>query len=187
VERALVAACVFGFVSISAHAAPPADALNQIEAKMHKEGPRAVLQAIWNTPQFEYVLDGVASGKSGWFEIGLELIQISDAGATSMLRESFALALVRSPVKVLIAQADGKLASSIEALCRSPFVDEPPVGFRAFFNAAEKSLTRVKDQRVVQLRDQCLENLRKGRELYLTMSNSPSQPTPKTGAAERTR
>ena len=107
---------VLGFL-LAPHLAGANDALSALEDRIKSEGSRAVLMEIWNTAEFGAVLDGIASGNNRWLKVGFELRRQSDAGVTSMLRESFALALIPAPSLVLSAQKQGRLNFTIEELC----------------------------------------------------------------------
>ena len=89
---------------LTSHMVGANDVLSELETRINSDGPRAVLMDIWNTVKFGALLDGIASGDERWLEVGFELRSESDAGATSMLRESFAMALISAPSSVLKAQ-----------------------------------------------------------------------------------
>ena len=153
------------------------DLLSELEDRISSEGPRAVLMDIWNTVKFGAVLDGIASGNERWMEVGIKLRSESDAGVTSMLRESFAMALITAPSLVLNAQKEERLKYTVEELCGSAFIDEPQIGYSAYFSKAELSVSGIKDKGLEGIKQRCLVELQKGRELYLKAPNQALQPT----------
>ena len=153
------------------------DVLSELESRISSEGSRAVLIDIWNTDNFGAVLDGIASGDERWLIVGYRLRNESDAGVTSMLRESFAMALIPAPSLVLKTQKEGRLKYSVEELCGSPFIDEPQIGFATFFSKALLSVRGIKDKDLEGIKQRCLEELQKGRELYIKAPNQALQPT----------
>ncbi|MFL1456384.1 hypothetical protein ACJO5Y_18235 [Marinobacter sp. GN3S48] len=142
------------------------ETLSKLEARINSEGARAVLSDIWNSPEFGDVLDSVASGDERWLEVGLALREESDAGVTTMLRESFALALISAPARILQYQENGKLGFSVEELCGSAFIDEPAMGYNAYFNAIEKSILAIRSSSLVETKEGCLKALNEGRKSY---------------------
>ncbi len=128
---------------------------------------------IWNTPDWDYVLAKVETGRRAWIIIAVKLYPGTDAGATEMLALALGEALVRAPRDVLIQSAS---TFGVESICSGPDVDDPryETRDRAVAAVAHRvtAVSKLHGSDVAALRASCLTALEDEKAL-LVRDNGP--------------
>ena len=138
----------------------PAD----VEQRMQHIGARGVVWELNRDGKWGQVINGIASGRSDWLKIVLQLSQGTDAGWSEELRDNLGLALPLNAPGVL-GSLDPKngVVSGVDSVCSMPF------GYNAFQSLpadfterAIRTVEAVHTPALARVRDRCLSVLHAG-------------------------
>ena len=127
------------------------------------------MEKIWNTPNWEYLLSRVETGRRAWIDVAAKLYPGTDAGSTEMLTLALGEALVHSPREVLI---QGASTFGVESICSGPDVDDHryETRDRAVAAVVERitAVRKLRGRDVAALRASCLRSLQAEKALLLS-------------------
>lgn len=156
VIKGLFASAVF-FISVSVLAAS-VPAPDDVLARIHREGGKAVLADLWeHDAEFEMVMRGIESANPRWLEVAQLLKPYSDAGLSESINMAVARALPLDPERVLRLIGHG---FELDLVCTSPF-DEPDVGVaEAYESKTLAALASLRDPDLKSIAAQCAERVK---------------------------
>jgi len=132
--------------------------LESLSAEIEQSGPKVVIKNLYSDFQaWDKLMGNIASGETEWLSIAVLLYPGSDAGTTSMLRQSVGLALVNNPTGVLRTAVP---TYGIRFVC-SGRADPLPTYEQALTELETQinSVKAIQDPQLIELRDKCLANL----------------------------
>lgn len=143
--RWLSVCALWAVVSTSAHALTPVAALSHVA----EVGAKQAVLDYYETPQWDHVVRGIASGDSDWLKVYTALRQAADAGAGEDLGDAIYEAVPKRPFKVLplLAESTGRTPRQ---LCTFTFESKlPDGGIGAYLDRLDRTLSQAstRDQR----------------------------------------
>jgi len=114
-----------------------------VMAQVQQKGPSAALALLFESPQWEPILDGVAGGGEGWLRVAEALRPVSDAASAEDLDNA-------------ISEALGPNALGVLRLVRNKVMPAEDACSRYGFMTQTRAATKVKMQRFVARRRQAV-------------------------------
>ena len=134
---------------------------NAVKTEIHKHGSKSVVNSIFNTKSWGIIINGIASGEPQWLDVAKLLASGSDAGSASELRDAVAWALPHSPKEVILLANEEWLFNDT---CSGPPVDEPPGGYKKYFELSIEAVTNISDPKLKRLKLECIKKLNAAKE-----------------------
>jgi hypothetical protein len=132
----------------------------EVEQAMEAEGPRAVVNRLWNSGDYEEVLRRMAAGDKRWVALAPALAQGADAAAAEGLSVALAQALPHNAEGVLRVLDPSRRALSPERVCGVPFVEGTDIDIPSFLAEATAAVSAVSSDRLQPAKAACLAELR---------------------------
>jgi hypothetical protein len=155
----------FGFASIvlvaacTSAAAPPA--ADRLAAEMKSESARPVVRRLWESGEYDRVLDRIAAGDSAFIALSPQLAAGADAGAAEGLGVALARALPKNALAVVSVLDRRRPAISPARVCGLPFVEGADIDVAGYRREAEAAVERVDGASLQDLKAACLTALRR--------------------------
>jgi hypothetical protein len=161
-----VALALFGLVSIrAAELLDPLLLLKEIESK----GPDFVYKNILIKEKWLAFVKNVESGKKPWLQVAAAIHPATDGGPSEALTLAAGVALIHSPKEVLLV-AGPELG--IEGVCGFPDMGNPQYDTQkktvSYLDARIKTVSKLSQPEIGQVRDQCLKFLEKTKSEVLS-------------------
>ena len=137
--RWLFVCALWSLASTSAHALTPAAALSHVS----DVGAKQAVLDYYETPQWDHVVRGIASGDSDWLKVYTALREAADAGAGEDLGDAIYAAVPKLPFNVLplLVESTGRTARQ---LCTFTFESRlPEGGIGAYLDRLDRSLAQA--------------------------------------------
>jgi hypothetical protein len=108
--------------------------------------------------EFNVVLSGIESADPAWLRVALLLKPFSDAGASESLDDAVALALPKSPERILSLVGHG---FDLKFICTSPFYEgEEPGVAEAYERKTLVALASIQEPRLKALAADCAKRVK---------------------------
>jgi hypothetical protein len=145
----------FAFSALAANTLTPSEVL----ARIQRQGGYKVLWDLWeHMGEFETLLSGIESADPAWLKVAVLLRPFSDAGASEGLDNAVALALPKSPERILSLVGNG---FNLELICTSPFFEpEKPGIAEAYERKTLIALSSVHEPRLKVLANECSKRVK---------------------------
>lgn len=150
---ALIVCVLIAGMAYSDEMAAPASIHRQIEEK----SARDVVKSLYGTPNWDRMIEGIASGEKSWLRVAVELAPGTDAGSSSELQDAVAWALPYAPERVI---AIAEKVERFRNVCSGPPVDFPSDDAKAYFAAAIDSVQKIVNPALAAAKRRCLAKLR---------------------------
>ena len=122
-------------------------------------GAKAVVDRLWNSEDYDRVMDKIDTGDARWVALAPLLAPGTDAGTAEELPIALAFALPRNPHAVLTVLA-GREGSFFVDVCTAPFIEDTVKDIPAYIKRARKAVAEVSDPALARIKAECLEKLR---------------------------
>lgn len=133
--------------------ATPEQVLRAIKAK----GQNAVLQSLWQEEAvFDSLLSHVEHGEQKWFGVWVKLRPFADGGQSESIDMAFARAIPHAPAAILKLIGNGL---ELQFVCTSPFIEPYPGVAEQYEVAAIKALSNVQDNKLQEVKRQCIRRV----------------------------
>ncbi|WP_416046881.1 hypothetical protein [Cupriavidus basilensis] len=127
-------------------------------ARIAKEGGHNVLWDLWeHEKDFGHVLSGIESGDTSWLKVATALRPFSDAGASLALDYAVALALPKTPNRVLALVGHG---FDLANICTSPFLEPEPGVAKEYERKSLAALSKVESPALAPIATACSKRVR---------------------------
>jgi hypothetical protein len=150
-------------------AAAPALTAAAVLADIHVRGPYAVVQSIWEKPEWGELLGKVETGQTAWLHVAVAIYPGTDAGSAEELTSAVGVALLHDPQQVLLSVAP---VLGLEGICSAPDTDDPrwPTREQVVANLDDRiaAVSHLSDRTVAAVRASCLKYLRENRALLMS-------------------
>jgi hypothetical protein len=121
----------------------PSVTAERIAAEIRSEGAGSVVRRLWESGEFDRVLEAIASGNGKWVALSPDLAAGADAGAAEGLGVALAHALPRNAPAVLSVLDPSRPAISATRVCGIPFLEESVKDVSGYRRKAEAAVERV--------------------------------------------
>lgn len=135
-----------------------------VEAKVDELGAKQFVRNYYGSKEWGALFYGVASGDKAWLKLVKKVMEGTDAGATSELRDAVAWALPKAPKEVLLLSNE---VFTLNSTCFGPPVDEPPGGMVPYIKASIEAVSKITDPELLKMKESCLEQLRTTEARYV--------------------
>ena len=130
--------------------------------RVQQKGAAAALESLFEAPQWESILDGIAGGGAGWLRVAGALRQVSDAGASEDLDVAISEALGVNAAGVLLLVKNGSVPA--EDACYSyGFMTQrgtaSKVKLQRYLARRREAVTAVTDPGLAKVKVECLAAL----------------------------
>jgi hypothetical protein len=162
-KRFILLSTALASIAFLSSAAEPLKA--QTILKMVQErGAHATVEAMWENPSWDEIIQQVATGSAQWLTVAAQLHRGSDSGSSSELRDAVAWALAKAPEQVLLKIAEsrstvGPSGLFTVGLCSGPSVDFPHGDYKVYYTEAKAAVGSVSNTELKSLRSECLRAL----------------------------
>lgn len=148
--------------STSAHGLTPAAALSHVS----DVGANQAVLDYYETPQWDHVVRGIASGDSDWLNVYTALRQAADAGAGEDLGDAIYAAVPKRPFNVLplLAESTGRTPRQ---LCTFTFESKlPEGGIGAYLDRLDRALAQASTGEQRRTSTACREGIKATRRQF---------------------
>ena len=133
-----------------------------VMALVQQKGASAALESLFEAPQWEPILDGIAGGGAGWLRVAGALRAVSDAGSSEDLDDAISEALGANATGVLLLLKNG-FVSAEDACYHYGFMTQRGTASMAklqqFLARRRKAVSAVTDPRLTKAKAECLAAL----------------------------
>jgi hypothetical protein len=158
VRRIILAlALVAGTDALAATALSPEGIAQDIEAN----GAKAVVDRLWNSGDYDRLLDHIDKGTSAWVALAPKLAAGTDAGSSEGLTIALAYALPRNPEAVLAVLDPKNAVLKPDMVCGAPFIEDTVKDMPRYIKRAKAAVSRVKVRSLEENKAACLAALAK--------------------------
>lgn len=140
----------------------------QISMEIKAHGATAVVERLWDSREYEMVLNHVRSGAPAWVALALKLAPGTDAGAAEELSMALGHALSNNPSVVLAIINPRVFPVSLPEVCRPPFTDETRRQIWAWIRKTKSAILAVTDTSLRSKKVQCLTDIQKTETYFRT-------------------
>jgi hypothetical protein len=154
----LVTAALCPFIFGQKQSGKPFVDAKTVSAEIDSQGPAIVLKKFTSGSgrQWKTVLHGIESGSPAWLEVAAKLLTASDAGHTTDLYFSLAMALTRNAAGVL-AMVGPNLP--IKQVCSVPYIEPDAETIAKHRKKARAALEKVNSTDLASQKAACLAAL----------------------------
>ena len=139
----------------------PTMTAGSVTAEIRSEGSRPVVRRLWDTGEFDRVLDAIAAGEGEWIAISPDLAAGADAAAAEGLGIALARALPKNAAAVLSVLDPGQPSISTAHVCGLPFVEGTISDIKGYRDQAEAALGQVHSAALADRKAACLADLQR--------------------------
>jgi hypothetical protein len=139
----------------------PTRSAGSIAAEIRSEGSRPVVHRLWDSGEFDRILEEIAAGDNEWIAISPELAAGADAGAAEGLGVALARALPKNAAAVLSVLDPGQPSISVARVCGLPFIEVSKSDLEHYRDQAEAALRQVHGAALADRKAVCLADLRR--------------------------
>lgn len=140
-------------------ATTPLPMADRIAAEIKSDGAGPVVRRLWDSGEYDRLLDGIASGDSALIALSPALAAGADAGAAEGLGVALARALPRNAAAVLSALDPRRPPISPARVCGIPFIEGGVADVAAYRRKAEMAVERLDGASLQDPKAACLAAL----------------------------
>ena len=154
---------IFALALLTANDALAAVALTPegIARDIEANGAKAVVDRLWNSGDYDRLLDHIDKGTSAWVALAPKLAAGTDAGSSEELSIALAYALPRNPEAVLAVLDPKNAALEPDMVCSAPFIEDTVKDIPRYIKRTKAAVSRVKAPSLQENKAACLAVLAK--------------------------
>ncbi|MGA4073332.1 hypothetical protein ACI2TP_18655 [Ralstonia nicotianae] len=163
-KRLIPTAALFVATATPAQTAPPTP--SAVLSHIASAGARQTLSASYDTPQWNAILKGIASGDDDWLRVYEALRRVADAAAGEDLGDAIHDALPQRPFEVL-SLLGAESGATPQQLCTFTFESRRPAeGVGAYLGRLGQALDRASSTTQREVASACLLGIEATRKAF---------------------
>jgi hypothetical protein len=135
--------------------------VEHIAADIAAEGAGPVVHRLWESGEFDSVLDKISSGDSKWIRLAPDLAAGADAGAAEGLGVALARALPSNAAAVLAVLDQARPALSPAYVCGIPFIEGSLKDVTDYRRKAEAAVEQIHGASLHDSKQACIAALQR--------------------------
>jgi hypothetical protein len=139
----------------------PSLTVERIAADIGAEGAGPVVHRLWESGEFDSVLDAISSGDSKWIGLSPSLAVGADAGAAEGLGVALARALPINAAAVLAVLDQTRPVLSPAHVCGIPFIEESVKDVADYRRKAEAAVEQIHGASLQDSKAACMAALQR--------------------------